>query len=806
MRKFLLFFWIYLFFSIFLIAQNFTSVIQEQNVIISSNSSFNFGGAGIGFFDFNNDGWDDLTFVMENDSQIFYLNDNGQFQKVPSFIFSQGETKQVLWVDYDNDGDNDLFVSMLNGPIKLFQNDGSFNFTDVSFQAGLSPVNAANYGANFGDYDKDGFLDFYICRYVGSGDPSDITLVNNLYRNNGDGTFTNVTFQAGVADGIAPSFQAVWIDYDKDSWPDLYVINDRNSWGNTMYRNNGDGTFADVTNQTNTELFGQDPMTATVGDFDNDGDLDIYMTNTALFPGPGQKKGMLLVNNGDGTFNEKAELYGVDIDQYSWGATWIDFDNDTYQDLYVTTSRFSPLEPVVKNFFYVNNQGQLFIDSPDVFIGDHVARSMSVAKGDINNDGYADLVASNVSPFRSFLWQNSGAQNNYIKISLQGTAGNAMAIGSWVYVYAGGNRYTHYTMCGENFVSQNSQHHIFGLAQYEMVDSVIVEYLSGIKDKYFNLATNNHYTFIEGETLSAQIVVGNTNICEGNSVTLDAGEYESYLWNTGETDRFLNVTESGFYYVLVEHFSGNTFFSDTIEIIIHPLPNIDADVQSISCFGLEDGSVFLNIQSDATEFNVQWSNGTEGFGLENLSEGVYTFNYTDEFGCMVQDSFSITEPFEINVQYLITNQTDTSLGSILLAVNGGNPPYTIIINQDTAQIENLNLTAGIYNIVVSDAFNCNANMLLEVMYEPIIDDTLSNETSQSVEFKVFPNPFTDYVYVLNNYKIDFKIKLMDITGAELMCWLNEEKLNLSFLNNGVYFLVVETQDKLFYEKLLKVGN
>jgi hypothetical protein len=786
-----------------LLGQTFTSVVQDQNVIVSSNTSFNFGGAGVGFFDFNNDGWDDLTFLMENDSQVFYLNNNGQFHKLPSFIFSQGETKQVLWVDYDNDGDNDLFVSMLNGPIKLFQNDGNFNFTDVSFQAGLSPVNAANYGANFGDYDKDGFLDFYICRYVGSGNPMDITVVNNLYRNNGDGTFTNVTFQAGVADGIAPSFQAVWIDYDKDSWPDLYVINDRNSWGNTMYRNNGDGTFTDVTTQTNTELFGQDPMTATVGDFDNDGDLDIYMTNTALFPGPGQKKGMFLVNNGDGTFDEKAEQFGVDIDQYSWGATWIDFNNDTYQDLYVTTSRFSPLEPIVKNFFYVNSEAQVFIDSPDVFMGDHVARSMSVAKGDINNDGYADLVVSNVSPYRSFLWQNSGAQNNFIKITLQGTSSNKMAIGSWIYAYAGGNRYTHYTLCGENFVSQNSQHHIFGLANFEMVDSVVVEYLSGITDTYYNLAVNNHYTFIEGETLSSEIIATKTIFCEGDSAILDAGDFESYLWNTGSTNRFLTVYESGFYNVLVEHFSGNTLLSNTVEVNVFSIPIIDTQVNPISCFGQEDGSVLLNIQTDALNFDVQWSNGADGSEIENLSAGVYTFNYSDEYGCVFQDSISISEPFEINIQYQITNQTDTSLGSLLLAVNGGAPPYIILINGDTAQTENQDLIAGFYNVQIFDAFNCLNSILLEVLIDSTSDDTLSIRNIRNSGFNVFPNPFKDEVYIVNYNKKDFKLKLLDATGMQLLKWNNEEIINLSFLNNGVYFLVIKNSNGVFIEKLVK---
>lgn len=803
MKNFTCFFGVCLFFAN-VVGQTYTNVAQQQNVIFISNISFNFGGSGVGFFDFNNDGWDDITFVQENDSQVFYGNNNGFFQKLPSFIFSSGETKQVLWVDYDNDSDYDLFVSILNGPIKLFQNDGNFNFTDVSFQAGLSPVNAANYGVAFGDYDKDGFLDFYICRYVGNGNPLDITVVNNLYRNNGNGTFTNVTFQAGVADGIAPSFQAVWMDYDKDGWPDLYVINDRNMWGNSMYRNNGDGTFTDVTLQTNTEVFGQDPMTATVGDFDNDGDLDIYMTNTALFPGPDQKKGMLLVNNGDGTFREEAEAYRVDLDQYAWGATWVDFNNDTYQDLYVTTSRFSPVEPVVRSYLYVSNEAQVFIDSPAVFLNDHSARSFSVAKGDINNDGYADLVVSNVAPFRSFLWQNSGGQNNFIKITLEGTASNKMAIGSWIYVHAGGNRYTHYTMCGENFVSQNSQHHIFGLAQYETVDSVIVEYLSGITDKYYNLEVNQHYRFTEGETVRSRIIaLGPLAFCEGGSVVLDAGDFVSYEWNDGDIQRFKTVQQAGDYFVTVESLTGSFLQSDTVSVQIVDLPLIQIDVKNISCAGAEDGQIELEVQTQASDYTIIWSNGMQSSVINGLPAGTYTYNYSDIFGCVASESATITDPFELNLQILTVNETDTAGGKILMVINGGAEPYTILLDGTEISTVVENLMASDYLLEVIDANGCSSVVPITIGKDTQTDTTLSLGYHSGVNFKVFPNPFENYLVIDGPLSEKFSIKIFGAAGNLVFEAENSQIIDLKHLVKGIYLVSLSQKEEVFEFRVIR---
>lgn len=166
-------------------------VFTDISTLVGSpalNFSTDLLGSGMSSYDINQDGWDDLSFVSESDTQKIYLNNQGSFELASFSFFSQGENKQLLWVDYDNDNDYDLdvFLTKKNGVNLLLQNDGNFQFTDVTLNSGLSMDVAANISASFADYDLDGFLDLYVCKYTATGDSTNLTHLNNLYRNNGD--------------------------------------------------------------------------------------------------------------------------------------------------------------------------------------------------------------------------------------------------------------------------------------------------------------------------------------------------------------------------------------------------------------------------------------------------------------------------------------------------------------------------------------------------------------------------------------------------------------------------------------------
>lgn len=748
-------------------------------------------GAGVSFFDFDNDGWDDITLFRNNDSARFYKNMGGYFELLPSAVYVPERAAQIIWVDYDNDGDYDFFLSTYNsGQCRLFQNDGNFGFTDVTLSAGLIGLNTANYGVSFGDYDKDGDLDFYLCRYYKEGDTLNPLITNALYRNNGDGTFTNVTTLAGVGNGARPSFMGIWLDYNNDSYPDLYVINDRGLWINTMYRNNGDGTFTDVTQATNTAmqygLAADDPMSATFADFDNDGDNDIFASNSGVSTTPAR---LLVANNG--VFSEQAAIRNVNLYEWAWGSTFIDVDNDTWQDLYVTTGKIANTSSSeVRSYLFMSNAGVNFTDAPQNFSNpsEHIAASYGVAKGDVNNDGFADLMVLNAKGFNSFLWVNSGTStNNYIKVTLEGTISNRMATGSWIRVYAGGNTYSFYTRCGENYCGQNSQHHIFGMGQHESIDSITVTYLSGITDVYYDLDVDEHYYFTEGETLLFAIdSPQQVTICEGNQYVLSAPAFSTYQWNTGDTTQTISAASSGLYYLSAENQYGHIYYSDTIEVLVMDAVYAAHVAFDLDCFESQNGAISLSVFNQTQNFEVNWSNGETGLELIGLSAGTYSYVYTDEFGCSYEADAYIQQPSQIIIFAESTPQTNFQLGSIQILAIGGEPPYSYFIDGNLIGIMPLDTVAGDYEISVVDANGCEQALMINIAY--IDYSGISNIDSDLIG--VYPNPNSTGIFEFYGFKSDEIIGVYDLTGRQIAFEIDNNNLKLNPEFKGVAQLII----------------
>ena len=241
-----------------------------------------YGPAGITAADYDNDGLYDLFVPDGAESKLFRNLGNGKFEDVTAKAGLAGldGVSVALFADFDNDGNKDLFVSRTFKPNQLFHNNGDGTFTDVTKKSGIGE-DCCTTVASWADYDNDGYLDLYVGRYLDPRTKIPTTFYarngegNKLYHNNHDGTFTDVTAKAGVAEG-GLCLGTVWGDYNDDGWPDLYVVNDFGR--KTLYRNNGDGTFTDVTVKSGTLAYGAG-MNASMGDYDNDGKLDIYVTN-----------------------------------------------------------------------------------------------------------------------------------------------------------------------------------------------------------------------------------------------------------------------------------------------------------------------------------------------------------------------------------------------------------------------------------------------------------------------------------------------------------------------------------------------
>lgn len=730
-------------------------------------------GETASFVDVNGDGWDDLTIARSNDSLKVYLSGPDGFELAPAPVQCPLGTLHVLWVDYDNDGDLDLYITVLGGVNRMFQNDGNFNFTDVTISSGLVTEQAFNYGASFADADRDGHLDLYMCRYYAGGDVNGLT--NLYFHNNGDGTFTNLTDSLNLGNGIRASFMGVWGDFNNDLWPDLYVINDR-APSNTFYLNSGNGSFEDFTDFSNTAYPNNDPMTATVGDYNNSGKLDIFMTNGGgLFSMPP----LLLSNNGDTTFSENAATLGINAPQITWGGTWIDFDNDGWRDLFFCSSDDIP------NYLYQNMGGSFFLNqSAEVFAENRT--SYVVSAGDFNNDGYADLIVQNRYPEMPLLLENQNSGNHYVKVNLTGMVSNKDAIGAWIHVHHDGASYHHYTLCGENFLGQNSQNILFGLGSSDSaIDSIVVSYPSGHEDIYYGLPVDSLYYLTEGETVALQIDAnGALAFCPGDSVQLTAtAGYAGYLWNTGDTTQSITALSSGTYSVVAVNAFGVTA-TDSAIVEVYPPPSVNIEINHPVCHGDSTGTVSLSNQVGTGISSVVWSNGQTGWTIDSIASGTYTFELTDLNGCLESGSAVVTEPPQMVVVVFVNDEENGNDGQVFVSVFGGTPPYTITLNGVPFEVLIENLAGGLYTLEVVDANDCTHT------FDVVVGSPLSTMASDPHEaLTIHPNPTSGELFI-QHHLAPQSIQVLDLHGKTVYegNGIQDGALDLGGLTPGVYTL------------------
>ncbi|MCT8339966.1 FG-GAP-like repeat-containing protein [Flavobacteriaceae bacterium TK19130] len=475
---------------LFLPVLSISQIAFQENAVALGCDNTTYGdggfGGGISFYDFDNDGWDDITLSSQETYPIrFFKNNNGQFTEVDLGIDNTSETKTVQWVDFDNDGDNDFFVTSRLESNKLYENDGNMQFTDITESAGLTMIAYKSFGASWGDINNDGYLDLF----VASREPESTVKYNHLYRNNGDGTFTNITVASGMPEQNFISFCSAFIDYDKDGFQDIYVANDREP-ANLMYQNNGDETFTEVGATTGSGIV-IDAMSTTVADYNYDGYLDIYVSNT-------HEGNQFLKNNGDGTFTNVAPSNGTTMNSSAWGSVFLDAENDGDLDLYVS-AEYDDFTTHLSSAFYENDGNGMYSIPSEIGFEDDLAESYGNAIGDVNNDGYPEIGVLNYFPSNMYIWENNSAQdNNWLKVKLQGVESNRMGIGSWIEISVNGNLQYRYTLCGEGFLGQNSAYEFFGIGAAAEIDYIKVTWLSGTVDFIENPPINSQTLIVEG--------------------------------------------------------------------------------------------------------------------------------------------------------------------------------------------------------------------------------------------------------------------------------------------------------------------
>ncbi len=498
-------------------------------------------GGGCAFFDYDNDGWLDI-FILggrtlqavppDASNRLYKNNRDGTFKDVTkeAGLWDAGWAVGVCVGDYNNDGFEDLFLTYY-GQNKLYRNNGNGTFTDVTEKARLTH-DTIRFGAGctFIDYNRDGLLDLFVSNYV------DIDMANALkpslntpncnyegvpvacgpkglkapqhflYKNNGDGTFTDVSKESGIA-AIKGSYglTAVTFDVDEDGWPDLFVACDTTQ--SLLLLNNHDGTFREeglmrgvAISPDGQEMAG---MGIGVGDYDLDGHLDVVKTHFQL-----QAAG-LYRNDGKGNFDDVAQQAGLAGERtyVSWGTCIYDLDNDGYPDIFwVTGNVYAEVERINPKFPYkgprvlFRNRG----DGTFVRLGDeagpainarHVSRGC--AFGDFDNDGDLDIVIMNQHEPPSLLRNDAPRENHWIKIRLEGTKSNRSAIGARVMVRYGGKVQSQGVLSQASYMSANDPRLHFGLGK-ETVADVDVVWPTGATEKFPAQPADRLITIREG--------------------------------------------------------------------------------------------------------------------------------------------------------------------------------------------------------------------------------------------------------------------------------------------------------------------
>ncbi|MBC8236345.1 CRTAC1 family protein [bacterium] len=525
-------------------------------------------GPGVAFLDYDNDGYLDIYFVNgaelpgvtydvgevaeTSPTNVLYRNaGDGTFSDVTqqAGVGDTGYGVGCCVGDYDNDGHDDFYVTNFGANV-LYHNNGDGTFTDVTDKAGVGGGDKWSAGCAFLDYDNDGDLDLYVVNFVYFdfevekdrkylikgfmvyAAPENFSgLSDTLYRNNGDGTFTDVTQQIGIFNSDGKGLGMVCGDYDNDGGVDIFVANDATP--NFLYRNdsvksNKDVRFADcfvprnrqrlTVTFTEVALFAgvalsedgvaENGMGVNMGDYDNDGFLDIVVNN---FQG---QTSSIYHNEGNGFFMEVSYACGVGektLNYLSWGTAFFDYDNDGYQDLFIANGHVhdnielfdDSTTAAQQNLLLENNGDGTFTNVSETSGPGLQIKQVSrgAAFGDYDNDGDIDILVVNSNQPPSLLKNEGGNQRNWLMLKTIGTTSNRDGIGARITVKSGQRSQIREVKSGGSYLSQSDTRVHFGLDTATKADIVEIRWPSGLVETFKDVPSNQFLVVTEGKGL-----------------------------------------------------------------------------------------------------------------------------------------------------------------------------------------------------------------------------------------------------------------------------------------------------------------
>ena len=601
-------------------------------------------GSGSAWADYDNDG--DVDFFVTNvggANRLFANQGDTNADTLPDFIdmaVAAGveqptqNSHSAVFIDYDNDGDQDLYVTNFDANT-LFQNQliesGSATFNDVTATAGVADEGRGITTA-WGDFDQDGFLDLYITKHgrcLGVGDP---TNTDNLYHNNGDGTFTDVTdwfcpdgtITCSQVSGLG--FAPGWIDYDNDSDLDLYIVND-NIGGvnevNILMRNDGsDGqggwTFTDVSVPSGANI-SVNGMGLGIGDYNNDGWLDLGFSNGG--------NGYLIENNQDGTFTDVTTTAGIVTPEATWGTVFFDHDNDGNLDLYFIAGNIGDQPGDVLNRFFGNN-GAPNYDFANLTISSNLddgGRGRSASIVDFDEDGFVDMFVGNYGGVTE-LYRNEGNSYNWLTVTVEGTVSNRDGIGTRLWLTADGTTQMREITSGPTHGGGDYRAAYFGLGD-QATGELSVRWPNGVTENLGTVSANQKIHLTEpsgGGPVSPTTftdVIGSVGINPTHSLDLSAcGDGNPPISNGSAWADYDNDGDQDLY--MTNQGTANHLYRNDGDTNSDGLPDftdvaVTAGVDDATAVGL--GAVFVDYDNDGDQdlYVTNWDDTT---GMNRLFE------------------------------------------------------------------------------------------------------------------------------------------------------------------------------------------
>ncbi len=465
------------------------------------------GSRSANFIDVNSDGWDDIFFSngpSGGQNNMLYINNmDGTFTTVANddIVMDSSSSDGTSFADVDNDGDLDAFVvtwaSGANGKNYFYRNngDGSFNYEpDIA----MGSVQTFSEMATWVDVNNDQFLDLYFTNSTGS-------LKNLYYENQGDGTFSPIT-NLSITSEFLRTRSVDWVDYDNDGDSDLFLTNENNS-KNSLFRNDGPNNFTKITNLSIVQDF-KTSAGSSWGDVDNDGDYDLFVANW------NNQNNQLFIND-NGTFIEQTTSVIASGGGHSFGSSFADFDNDGDLDLFVCNAFLTSQN---NNFVYVNDGSGNFTQDTTSTLAMQTGWTFGCAFGDYDNDGWLDLILANTlnENQANSLFHNTGTGNNWVKFNCIGTNSNTSAVGTKVRIRANVNGndvwQTRKIAASSGYNSQNSYTVHFGLGNATTIDELKITWPIGTTETFTNITINELHTITEGIGLDISEFNVNTNL------------------------------------------------------------------------------------------------------------------------------------------------------------------------------------------------------------------------------------------------------------------------------------------------------